>query len=322
MVSISDASPPSLREGCEGEALPFDLSGKLSQLGPLLCKWCRLHYGHMLYVELPIPCKRHSTAEVFPLPMLLGGLPPEEQCWLEAAVRALNWLAIGDLRLSEKPATPTQKSLLQELHHSFGALGQLGSRFFDEASIESYWKSKSINGYGEEVHCAFQFNRANVQHSLPTRELAGALDGVVVASGGIKDFLERPMAYLKPEGSRTWMKPPRVMVRAEDWEAVAKGLIERKICDIIPLSQVIHVDGKPVLGGLFGVPKNEEVDGVPVLRLIMDLRPINKLFESIVGDLNTLPMLGQLLPLEIFPEEAVVVSSEDIKAMFYIVGLR
>ena len=322
VVSISDASPPSLREGCEGEALPFDLSGKLSQLGPLLCKWCRLHYGHMLYVELPIPCKRHSTAEVFPLPMLLGGLPPEEQCWLEAAVRALNWLAIGDLRLSEKPATPTQKSLLQELHHSFGALGQLGSRFFDEASIESYWKSKSINGYGEEVHCAFQFNRANVQHSLPTRELAGALDGVVVASGGIKDFLERPMAYLKPEGSRTWMKPPRVMVRAEDWEAVAKGLIERKICDIIPLSQVIHVDGKPVLGGLFGVPKNEEVDGVPVLRLIMDLRPINKLFESIVGDLNTLPMLGQLLPLEIFPEEAVVVSSEDIKAMFYIVGLR
>ena len=322
VVSISDASPPSLREGCEREALPFDLSGKLSQLGPLLCKWCRLHYGHTLYVELPIPCKRHSTAEVFPLPMLLGGLPPEEQCWLEAAVRALNWLAIGDLRLSEKPATPTQKSLLQELHHSFGALGQLGSRFFDEASIESYWKSKSINGYGEEVHCALQSNWANVQHSLPTRELAGALDGVEVASGGIKDFLERPMAYLKPEGSRTWMKPPRVMVRAEDWEAVAKGLIERKICDIIPLSQVIHVDGKPVLGGLFGVPKNEEVDGVPVLRLIMDLRPINKLFESIVGDLNTLPMLGQLLPLEIFPEEAVVVSSEDIKAMFYIVGLR
>ncbi|CAE7224498.1 unnamed protein product [Symbiodinium necroappetens] len=308
-------------QGCEREALPFDLSGKLSQLGPLLCKWFRLHYGHMLHAELPIPCKRHSTAEVFPLPMLLGGLPPEEQCWLEAAVRAVNWLAVGDLRLSEKPATPTQKSLLQELQCSFGALGQLGSRLFDEASIESYWKSKSINGYGEEVHCALHFNWANVQHSLPTRELAGALDGVEVASGGIKDFLERPMAYLKPEGSRSWMKPPRVMVRAEDWEVVAKGLIERKICDIIPLSQVIHVDGKPVLGGLFGVPKNEEVDGVPVLRLIMDLRPINKLFESIVGDLNTLPMLGQLLPLEIFPEESVVVSSKDIKAMFYIVGI-
>ena len=130
------------------------------------------------------------------------------------------------------------------------------------------------------------------------------------------------MAYMKPEGSRTWMKPPRVMVRSEDWEAVAKGVIERKICDIIPLSQVIHVGGKPVLGGLFGVPKSEEVDGIPVLRLIMDLRPINKLFESIVGDLNTLPMLGQLLPLEIFPEETVMVSSEDIKAMFYIIGLR
>ena len=130
VVSVSDASPPRLREGREREALPFDLSGKLSQLGPLLCKWFRLHYGHVLNVDLPIPCKRQSTAEVFPLPMLLGGLPPEEQCWMEAAVRALNWLAVGDLRLSEKPATSTQKSLLQELHRSFGTLGQLGSQFF------------------------------------------------------------------------------------------------------------------------------------------------------------------------------------------------
>ena len=321
VVSISDASPPRLREGFERDALPCDLFGKLSQLGPLLCKWLRLNHRFGPNADVSDPCKRHSTAEVFPLPMLPGGLPPEEQCWLEAATRALNWLAVGDLAISERPATPTQKSLLQELHCSFGALAKLGSQSFDGSSIDSYWRSKSVNGYGEEVHCAMPFSWANVQHSLPTRELAGALDGVKVASGGVKDFLERPLAYLKPEGSRTWMKPPRVMVRPEDWGAVAEGLLERRICDVIPLDQVIHVSGKPVLGGLFGVPKNEEVDGIPVLRLIMDLRPINKLFESIVGDLNTLPMLGQLLPLEIFPEETVLVSSEDIKAMFYIVGL-
>ena len=79
--------------------------------------------------------------------------------------------------------------------------------------------------------------------------------------------------------------------------------------------------GKPVLGGLFGVPKNEAVEGVPVLRLIMDLRPINHLFESITGDLQTLPMLSQLFPLEIHPHEDILVSSEDTKAMFYMVGL-
>ena len=112
------------------------------------------------------------------------------------------------------------------------------------------------------------------------------------------------------------------MVSAEEWPSVAAGLVERRICDVIPLSQVLHVQGKPVLlGGLFGVPKMGEVDGVPVLRLIMDVRPGNQLFEAIAGDLQTLPMLSQLFPLEIFPEDDIFVSSEDVKAMFYIVGL-
>ncbi|CAE7224807.1 unnamed protein product [Symbiodinium pilosum] len=173
----------------------------------------------------------------------------------------------------------------------------------------------------EEVHSALAFTWANVEHSLPQRELAGALDGVSVASGGIKDFLANPWEYLKPEPARTWMTTPRVMVSAEEWPRVAAGLVERRICDVIPLSQVLHVQGKPVLGGLFGVPKMEEVDGVPVLRLIMDLRPINQLFEAIAGDLHTLPMLSQLFPLEIFPDDNILVSSEDIKVMFYIVGL-
>ena len=81
------------------------------------------------------------------------------------------------------------------------------------------------------------------------------------------------------------------------------------------------MDGSPVLGGLFGVPKGEEVNGVSVLRLIMDLRAINQLFSAVAGDLHTLPMLSQLFPLEVFPEENILVSSEDIKAMFYVIGL-
>ena len=105
------------------------------------------------------------------------------------------------------------------------------------------------------------------------------------------------------------------------WDEVASGLVERGICDVIPLSEVLHVDQKPILGGLFGVPKGEEVAGIPVFRLIMDLRPINQLFEAIAGDLHTLPMLSQVMPLEVFPDEEVLISSEDIKAMFYIIGL-
>ena len=117
------------------------------------------------------------------------------------------------------------------------------------------------------------------------------------------------------------MPPPRIFVNEDDWPEVAAGLIDRGICEAFPLKDVIRVDGKPMVGGLFGVPKNESIDGVDVLRLIMDLRPVNSLFQSIVGDMSTLPMLSQLQPLELYPDEMLLISSEDIKAMFYVVGL-
>ena len=197
----------------------------------------------------------------------------------------------------------------------------MGSQEFDGTSIEDYWRSKGVNAYGKEVHAALSFAWENVTHSLPTREQAGALDTLEVSTGGIKDFLSQPCKYLKPEASRSWMKCPRVMVRPEHWNEVASGLVERGVCEVIPFSQVLHVDRKPILGGLFGVPKNEHVNGTPVFRLIMELRPINQLFEAVAGDLHTLPMLTQLMPLEVYPDEQVLISSEDIKAMFYIIGL-
>ena len=69
------------------------------------------------------------------------------------------------------------------------------------------------------------------------------------------------------------------------------------------------------------MPKHEVVGGVEVLRLIMDLRPANLLFEPLQGDLATLPLLSQMAPLEVREGEHVLISSEDIKAMFYVVGL-
>ena len=319
VISVSDASPPRLREESE-ITLPHDLQGPLSQLGPLLARWLQSHPHLRPNVEI-VSSKHQSMAEVFPLPMLMEGLPYAEHAWMEAAVRALNWLAVGELTIADGPASGTQASLLAVLQESFLGVRKLGTYCFDSTHIESYWRSKSVNGYGEEIHSALPFKWANVEHSLPSSELAGILDGVDLSSGGIKDFLSNPVKYLKPEGNRSWMKAPRVMVASEHWDEVAQGLVNRRICDVIPLSQVLHVDSKPILGGLFGVPKGEEHEGTPVFRLIMDLRPINQIFEAVSGDLHTLPMLSQLFPLEVFPDESILISSEDIKAMFYVVGL-
>ena len=94
----------------------------------------------------------------------------------------------------------------------FAVCRSWGPKFFADVPIESYWRSKGVNAYGEEVHCALAFKWANIEHSLPQRELAGALDGAGVAAGGVKHFLSNPSRYLKPAADRTWMKSPRVMV--------------------------------------------------------------------------------------------------------------
>ena len=320
VISVSDSNPPSEREG-ESDTLPCDLSGPVGRLGPLLCRWFHLHVQVSGDATHSRSSKQHSTAEVFPLPMPPRGSPLAVHPWMEATVRALNWLTTGEASLAEEPANTMQNSLLQVLVHSLRVLSELEACTFDTVPIETYWRSRSVNGYGEEVHSALSFCWANVEHSLPQRDVAGVLDATEICSGGVRDFIVDPFKYLKPDCARAWMRPPRVMVSTDEWSAVASGLVDRGICDVIPLREVLHVDGKPVLGGLFGVPKMEEVSGIPVLRLIMDLRPINQLFEAIAGDLHTLPMLSQLFPLELFPHENVIVSSEDIKAMFYIVGL-
>ena len=59
----------------------------------------------------------------------------------------------------------------------------------------------------------------------------------------------------------------------------------------------------------------------PILRLIMDLRGTNQNFISLGGDLSTLPVLSQLFQLQLQPHEELVISSEDIRSMFYIIGL-
>ena len=54
-----------------------------------------------------------------------------------------------------------------------------------------------------------------------------------------------------------------------------------------------------MLGGLFGVPKNEVTpQGAEVLRLTIGLRPINENFLPLGGNLSTLPILSQMVQLE------------------------
>ena len=83
------------------------------------------------------------------------------------------------------------------------------------------------------------------------------------------------------------------------------------------MEEVFHVGQYPLLNGLFGVTKDEWAGGHEVFRLIMNLTPFNGLAEPLKGDVETLPMWGQMSPYFIQPEENLLISSEDVRCFFY-----
>lgn len=81
-------------------------------------------------------------------------------------------------------------------------------------------------------------------------------------------------------------------------------------------------DGK-YLSGLFGVPKPGKFTsaGDPILRLIMNLIPINQALEVILGDISELPSASSWQQLVLSDEDMLTVSQADMASAFYLFRL-
>ncbi|CAE8684611.1 unnamed protein product, partial [Polarella glacialis] len=121
------------------------------------------------------------------------------------------------------------------------------------------------------------------------------------------------------------LKPLTARVHCDDanWFEVAKGLIDYRVCVPLPLSEVFGWHDSKLLSGLFGIQKCEQTSsGIEILRFIMNLIPFNGICsDNIKGDIATLPMFSQWTPLELLVEDVFLLSSEDLKCMFYLFGL-
>ena len=319
-AAASTALPGSLGEVFAAEKGPqggqpslLGLGAKLLRLLPML-------------PECDPAVKRDSTMEgIFPLPLPQDQEGPgfrHSEAWVRGVVLSLNWLTGNGFELGPYPPTSKQARLLEGVLRNLSLLDQWEGLYISDFDPQVMLRQRWINAYGEEVHVAQKVRWENITSSLPKEGLAGVVPAVDICEGGIKEFLINPEKSLKPPEAQVWVKPPRVMIDRDDWPLVAQGLIDRGICGVMPLSDAFEVNGGKILGGLFGVPKGEEPpSGIPILRLIMDFRPINENFLGLGGDLSTLPVLSQLVQLELRPHEDILISSEDIRAMFYIIGL-
>ena len=270
--------------------------------------------------------KQDSSMEgIFPLPLpqdLEGTGVRHFEAWVRGVVLGLNWLTGRNFQFGPSPPTSKQARLLDGILRSLSMLDDWDGLYTSEFDPRAMFHQRWVNAYGEEVHVAQSVRWENITESLPKEGLAGVVPAVEICEGGTKEFLSNPQDWLKPPKERIWMKPPRIMIDKEEWPLVAQGLIDRGICGVMPLASAVEVNGGKILGGMFGVPKHEFTqNGVPILRLIMDFRPINENFLNLGGDLTTLPVLSQLFQLEVRPHEDILISSEDIRAMFYIIGL-
>ena len=147
---------------------------------------------------------------------------------------------------------------------------------------------------GEEVKIAQRFSWKSISPALPPE--VGGVSLIDYCTLGAKFYVENFPKFLVPPEKQFLGRTPTVMVKDEDWFSVCDGLITSRICGIIPLDEVYHIHGRPLLGGLFGVGKGEYIDNLETQRLIMNFVPLNENCRPVDSDIATLPGISGLNP--------------------------
>ena len=269
---------------------------------------------------LPLQCTTQPSGDIFPLPtnvevlQVHSGVEPSEVETLRGLCLGVN--SMYGLALENAfPPNSHQEGVLKFLL-SQSQLVSSWTEHFEETNWHDFFKLKTVDYTGEEVLCAQYTSWENLAPAMP-KEIA-SVPLVEVCELGCRHYVENFVSYVLPEEMQQPMKPPRVLITNEAWRDVCKGLLGNGVCIPMLEQDLFHVGDQPLLNGLFGVPKGEQEQGVEIHRLIMDLRPRNKVVRGIEGDVSTLPTWATMAPLQLMPSEDLVISSEDVRCFFYI----
>ena len=282
---------------------------KLADLGPVV-------HDILVVLEGNVQCKLRPTAgknSVFPLPAPeMSGAAGTGLEFLHAVIRGLNSMhGVTDFSNDSAISRRVVKKLQEMVEGS-----ELLQEKLPEINFPTFLKSKSIDYQGEEVHVAKKVAWKSVSLSLPDQ--VGTLDIREFCEGGVLHYVTHFEDFLIPECDQFIGKCPSVMVDKDEWEHVATGLVEKGLCQVLPVSDLHHVHQRPLLNGLFSVRKQEVVDNVEVTRLIMNLKPANLICRALEGDTGTLPAVSQMGGIYLADGEVLSASSEDIRCFFYL----
>ena len=251
------------------------------------------------------------TDDFFPLPL---PLQPGTNSGLACAdmVYGLNMLACGR---GEGPPPKRQPCGVVE------NLGRICERFkaweetFDPLDFKDFFAKRGVTYDGEEVRVAQTLTWEGVRRSLPDE--VGRLELRDFCTQGTLHYLDHFEDHLIDTTNLPCPRAPRVMV-GDDWPAICEGLINKNICEVMPIDQLYHIDQVPLLNGMFGVGKGEFEGNIETQRLIMNLVPLNRLCEPLVGDVVTLPNISSFGSFLLDDGEVALISSEDVRCFFYL----
>jgi len=304
------------RECRSKEKRSEDLIGaRVLEVGPRVQQW--------LLEVMPLrsqPTGKREKNALFPLPTsstLLVDIFPDldalELSWLCCICMSLNSLWGGEL-LYEGPVQPVAQACLKRLVKDVKRVSYWHCRL-EVFDWDAFFSTRGIDYRGDEVKTARDFTWKNISPALPAE--IGRVPLADVCTLGAKYYVEHFEFYLRPPERWEVKRVPRVMVPPESWAEVCQGLVQTGVCALMEEEALFHIGDKPLLNGLFGVSKDEWVDGHEVFRLIMNLTPLNGLVEPIRGDVDTLPMWSLMNPFFLQPDETLLISSEDVRCFFY-----
>ena len=180
--------------------------------------------------------------------------------------------------------------------------------------------SKQVGYNGEEISICHELNWDQAVPALPPKEHGGCIDCLDWISDRTREFLLNPSKLLKPHDEVDLPRlPGRIHIKEDDKLKLALELIDRQVCDWIPLDQVYEVGGRKILNGLFGVRKPSSLpDGRPILRFIMNLTGSNSTQYQLEGGCTSLPAITSWQSIILDEGESLSLFQSDMCSAFYL----
>ena len=312
----------------------------LQQLG------CRLAWGlkagwMLLFPNRARPSRpaSHRRCGLFPLPVAV----PAELTWESAGLVSCGgqdlaigcWVALGCAAVNALYGCPGEGWTRRPGKVHTAALGDMRKKIerFLKGSVPpdtSFGdavrdlKDKKVSYTGEEVSQPHCLSIEQIEKGLPPKGHGGSVPILPFLHGRAKFLLEHPEESLLEESQRG-LAPISAKVHIQKGEEVPlfSLLHERGVISWEPADSVFRDNRGAYLSGLFGVIKAGKftASGKPVLRVIMNLIPINGLFEIIRGDIANLPHASSWIPLCVCDGEEIVMSQADMSSAFYLFRL-